>query len=166
MTVSRRRFDLSALVPPGFAWKRPLYYLLAACGLGLLYSLRFFADWGHARDSLFQNGLLRPDAVMPDFITLFRPVGGYFAAVALAFLLAGIAVLAAYGRRGARSDYTMRRLPQRFERFRRVLTLPALTCLAMLLLGFLLMLLLFLIYMTRTPARCIPPEQWAKIWRF
>ena len=149
MTVSRRRFDLSALVPPGFAWERPLYYLLAACGLGLLY-----------------NGLLRPDAVMPDFITLFRPVGGYFAAVALAFLLAGIAVLAAYGRRGARSDYTMRRLPQRFERFRRVLTLPVLTCLAMLLLGFLLMLLLFLIYMTRTPARCIPPEQWAKIWRF
>ena len=32
--------------------------------------------------------------------------------------------------------------------------------------GWLLMLLLFLIYMTRTPARCIPPEQWAKIWRF
>ncbi len=164
--MKRRRLDLSPLVPPGYDWKRPLYWLLAACGLGLLYSLRFLADWGRARDSLFQNGLLRPDAVMPDFSALFRPVGGYFAAVALAFLLAGVVLLAAYGRRGARSDYTMRRLPQRFERLRRLTALPALACLATLLLGFLLMLLYFLIYMKRTPAVCIPPEQWAKIWRF
>ena len=162
----RRRLDLSPLVPPGYDWKKALYWLLAACGLGLLYSLRFLADWGRARDALFHNGLLRPDAVMPDFITLFRPVGGYFAAVALAFLIAGIVTLAAYGRRGARSDYTMRRLPQRFEGFRRVSSLPALMCLTTLLLGFLLMLLYYLVYMTRTPAVCIPPEQWAKIWRF
>ena len=161
-----RRLDLSRLVPPGYDWHKPLYMLLTCWGLGLLYSLRFLFEWGELRRALYRNGTLRPGAMMADFSELFRPVGAVFLAVAAVFLLAGIVTLIAYGRRGARGDYTMRRLPQRFERIRRVASLPALMCLTTLLLCFLLMLLYFLIYMTRTPAVCIPPAQWAKIWRF
>ncbi len=164
--MPRRRFDLSRLIPPGYNGRRPLYYLLAGGGLGALYSLRFLIDWGNLRRKLYlASGALRPDAEMEDFAALFRPVGRYFLAVAAAFLLIGLVALWAYGRRGARSDYTMRRLPQRFERVRRVVALPVLAWLSLLLLAFVLMLLYYLIYMTCTPARCIPPEQWAKIWR-
>ncbi len=164
--MKRRRLDLSALVPPGYGWKRTLYRLLAAWGLGLLDGLYFLIRWGNARRALYLYGTLRPGAVMPDFIALFRPVGSFFLTVAAVFLLADLAALFLYERRGARSDYTLRRLPQRFERLRRLTALPALACLATLLLGFLLMLLCFLIYRKCTPAVCIPPEQWAKIWRY
>ena len=144
--MKRRRLDLSALVPPGYNWKKPLYRLLAGWGLGLLDGLYFLVRWGAARSALYRAGALRPDAAV--------------------FLLADLAAFFAYERRGARGDYTLRRLPQRFERLRRLAALPALMCLATLLLGFLLLLSSYLVYMNFTPPSCIQPGQWAKIWRF
>ena len=164
--MPHRRPDLSRLVPPGYDWHNPLYALLAFWGLALLYSLTFLGSWRTKRSALYVRGVLRPDAVMPDFAELFRPVGTLFAALAAAVLLVGLILFLVYERRGARSDYTLRRLPQRNEHLRRVAALPVLACLATLLLCFLLMLLYFLVYMKRTPACCIRPAQWARIWRF
>ena len=139
--MPRRRFDLSRLLPPGQDWRKSLYGLLACWGLGALYSLRFLFEWGSLRRALYRNGVLLPHAVMADFAAIFRPIGGAFTVFALLYLLAGVGTLLAYERRGARSDYTLRRLPQRFERLRRLTAFPLLACLATLLLCFLLMLL-------------------------
>ena len=160
------RFDLSRLAPPGYNWRRPLRFLNVCWGFGILYSWRVLIRWQEISQKLRGNdGKLLPDAVMEDFAVLFRPVGRYFLTVAAVFLLAELVLEWVYGRRGARSDYTMRRLPQRFERVRRVASLPALFCLATLLLCFLLLLTWYAFYMLNTPPSRLAPGQWAKIWR-
>lgn len=164
--MPRRRFDLSRLVPPGYNGRRPLRILNVCWGFGVLYSWRILIRWQEILQSLRGNdGKLLPDAVMEDFAVLFRPVGRYFMTVAAAFLLIGLVSLWAFMRRGARSDYTLRCLPKRFEYVRRIVALPALGCLATLLLGFLLLLTWYAVYQMNTPPSIIAPGQWAKIWR-
>ena len=83
---------------------------------------------------------------------------------------AAMAVLAAYyvlyhRQGGSRTDYLMRRLPDRWEYLRRCLALPGLGCAAALVLAVLLWTLYFWMYLRFTPAGCLPPEQWTGFWR-
>ena len=71
----------------------------------------------------------------------------------------------AYHRQGSKSIYLMRRLPSKLELHRRCLTLPIAGILIALLTAFLLLLIYYAVYMNVTPAECLMPGQWQKLWR-
>ena len=67
-------------------------------------------------------------------------------------------------RQGSKNIYLMKRLPSRWELHRRCILLPALGMVGSLVMGFTLLMIYFAIYMLVTPDRCLPPDQWQKLW--
>lgn len=138
--------------------------LFAAAG----YSLTFFIRYLNERGDLYYNKLGRQvlwdGVVMPDFVQVLGDALGGFAVLA-----AGCVGFAVYcylaHRQGSKSIYTMRRLPARWELHRRCLTLPAAGLAVCAVTAFVLLLLYYWIYMTATPAQCLTPGQWQKLWR-
>lgn len=84
---------------------------------------------------------------------------------AIAVMLGVVAYHYGYFIRESRSIYLMARLPSRWERHRRAWTLPILGILLCLLAALLFTLLCYAVYLDRTPAQCLPPQQWESLWR-
>ena len=163
------RERVKALVPYGLD-ADPVLHRMAVGLLGcVLVSLRCPISCAQGWELLYKmeggRKVLRPGVTMLPFRELvswsFLGFGLFFAAMAV---LAVYYVL--YHRQGgSRTDYLMRRLPDRWEYPRRCLALPALGCAAALVLAVLLWALYFWMYLSVTPAACIPPEQWTGFWR-
>lgn len=147
-------------VPLGICGKQVRTSLLSALSAAAaLCLLTFLGHYTTARRSLYQwaDGTreLIPGAVMPDFMLILQ---GSF--VCLAMLAACMPALALifylFHYHGARSIYTMRRLPNRWELWRRCLALPLFTVAACLAAAILLGLLCRGIYLWATPDICLP----------
>lgn len=163
-----KRIDWQRYVPLGVHGKKTRNGLLIALGVGVLVSFGFFSRLHRARSELYawagRTLVLRPGAVMPYFTELLH--GSFWGLGIVAACMLALAVgFYGYHYQGGRSIYTMRRLPNRWELWRRCLTLPVLTALACLLLAGLLTLLYFEIYLQVTPEGCLPPGQWRTLWR-
>ena len=166
----KRRLELEKYAPVGYDWRHELRFFAGGLIGALLYSLlRYGFRLRSAYDSLYYlsrttgEKILREGVIMEDFAVL---IDKYLLAFPLmALMLAFFAVLHyAWHRRGSRSDYTMRRLPDRWEMHRRCLTIPLCTALICLLAGFAMLLGYYGIYMLVTPEQCLTPGQWARIW--
>lgn len=162
------KLDLSKYVPLGIDSKRALNRSAVFLGVSAVYSMGFAFSYLNARNSLYmvehRVRVLIPGAMMPDFASI---LGGYLMgfAVTAIFMLGLAAYYYIYHYHGgSRSMYTMRRLPDRWDLWRRCLTIPLVTILASALAAFLVMLVYFGIYMLFTPDECISPDQWRKIW--
>ena len=148
----------------------PVLHRMAMGLLGcVLVSLRCPISCAQGWDKLYKleggRKVLRTGVTMLPFRELvswsFMGFGLFFAAMAV---LAAYYVL--YHRQGgSRTDYLMRRMPDRWEYLRRCLALPGLGCAAALVLAVLLWTLYFWMYLRFTPAGCLPPEQWTGFWR-
>lgn len=164
-----KRLDLDKYSPAGYDWRQELKYFAGGLISALLYSLGFLYRLGNARNLLYITSpltgkrVLREGMLMQDFAELLGRSLLAFPLVALMMAVFG-ALHYAYHRRGARSDYTMRRLPDRWELHRRCLTIPACAVLICLIAGFLMLLVYYGIYMLATPPECLTPGQWAKLW--
>ena len=83
-------------------------------------------------------------------------------------LLGAAAALAAVNRlsflRGSRSDYLLRRLPDRRELARRAYALPLLLILATLGTMVLALAVYYAVYLALTPPECLQPNQLGKLW--
>lgn len=142
-------------------------------GLGLviagLVSLQFAAAYHAARGRLFVQKLgrsvLREGALMPDFADLLGWSFAGFGVLLLGAVLTAALHAACHRQGGSRADYLMRRLPDRWEYPRRCLAVPAAAALAGLLAMGALLAVYYAVYMTCTPAACLTPDQWGKIWR-
>ena len=160
--------DLSRRVPPGFPlgseFKSYVFCLVFAVLYSFSFLIRFFGARGDLYYSDHTGRHLWPGAIMPDFAALFD---GALAGVAFAVLCAaGFAVYHyLYHRQGSKSIYLMRRLPDRTVLHRRCLTLPLYFAAVCAVLAALLLVLYFVLYMLATPAQCLTPDQWQKIWR-
>lgn len=157
------------LAPPGFPLGAELIFFGCAAAMAALFSLLYLSDLSSAVENLYdrfgtEQQILRPDAVMPDFIVLLGPHLTGFPLLACSMVLFAAIHYASFYQ-GSKSIYLMRRLPSRWELHRRCLILPVLGAVTALLLGFALLLLYFRLYLLRTPAPCLTPHQWAKIWR-
>ena len=125
---------------------------------GLLIACLIWAPWSFS--ATIEAEVLAYARIMPSGITYrfqtFAEIAGS-ALLPMALLAAAMPFLAAWHylghRQGGRSDYLMRRLPDRWEFHRRCLSLPALFLAAALLLTAVLLLLFFAAY-----RRDIPPE--------
>lgn len=161
------KLDLSRYAPPGHSLRTERNVLLYGLVFSAVISLNFFLRFSDALGWLYRgNGSSRtlvPGAVMPDFVVLLdRSLIGFFV---LAACMAAFAIdHYLYHRRESKSIYLMRRLPDRWELYRRCLTLPLLAAAACLLAALLVLLLYLAIYLTVTPDVCLTPGQWRKIW--
>ncbi|MCI6719931.1 MAG: hypothetical protein MR451_03855 [Clostridiales bacterium] len=159
---------LSRWAPPGFPLRTELQFFGSGMFFAALYSALFLHRYFIARNDLYEtfgtSRVLRPDAVMPDFIVL---LGGFLLGFAvLALCMAGFALYhyLYHWQGGSKSIYLMRRLPDRWELHRRCLTLPLAGAVLCGLAALLLFCLYFILYMTATPADCLTPGQWQKVW--
>ena len=159
--------SLSRLFPVGWPWADTLTYAGLGLGVSVLAAFALFANrYGRALDALYQwndsitERVLIPGALVPPFPEVLGPTLLAFGPAALCWVLLPV-LLWLYHRRESRSDYLMRRLPQRWELARRCLAGPALLLACTLLAAGILFGLLFLWYQTATPAGHFPPDVWA-----
>ena len=148
---------LTKNAPPGADIQNQVNWYFGGLIFIGVWSLGFLFRFSSAYERLFNrtetSRYLRGDAMMPEFTDL---LGGSLRAVFVIVL----ALLV----QGSKSIYLMKRLPDRWELHRRCILLPALGIAGSLLIGFTLLMIYFAIYMLVTPDRCLPPDQWQKLW--
>ena len=159
------KIDWSRWAPPNQDARKEV--IAFSCGLAACTAVMWFYVLSHywnARSRLFTltNGVqvLREGAEMPVLPLL---LGTGFLPLCL---LAGTAVSTVFAhyvghyREGSRPVYLMRRLPDRWEYHRRCLAIPGTALLAALAIMALSLWAFWGIYMTATPAQCLPPDPW------
>lgn len=163
---------LKGLLPPGMDPKLLCGTFLAGLSISALGSLSFWWRYGLAISRLYETVDGRrvriPGEMMADFAALMGGADVTNALVcfwALALLMPLFIIYHyLYHRQGARSDYLMRRLPNRWVYHRRCVVLPVAAGLAALAAAMLVLLLYFGMYMLFTPGDALLPGQWMKIW--
>lgn len=123
--MKKRKLTLSDLAPAGISAGNEIKWIVVAWGVSLLWSFRgplaIIRETRYLRDCLLEKN----HAV----ITVFPGLIGtaLFGFYLTALVLAGLAIWHyVYHRRGARSDYLMRRLRDKWEYHRRCLAIPLL----------------------------------------
>lgn len=167
MKMRSKLEPLARLFPMGWPWQNEIMGAAGALAVSALLSASLFIyRFGSAVDALYDRRRGFPDRVLtPGTVILPYPqiLGGcliFFAVVALALALLPIAHFL-FHRQGTRSDYLMRRLPQRWELTRRCLGGSALLLAITALMAALLFVLFFICYLAFTPAGHLPPDVWA-----
>lgn len=154
-------------VPPGLDWWTEIKWAVSGLVVGTLWSLAAFYyqfsnacqqlyNWVGGRRVLVES---RTIASFPELLHL--TMAGFLLGMALTVPLACYHY--AYHYLGSRSIYLMRRLPQRWELWRRCLTVPVLLAVICLAAIELLTFLHFLIFLLLTPAPCLPNEPWRQL---
>lgn len=161
------KFDFTGLAPVGLDYRRELSWVRTGFALSLLWSLGYLFRLHAGYEELFTrvgvDKVLNPGAVMPDFTDILG--GGLRGFGVVALCMAALAVWHyLYHYQGSKSIYLMRRLPDRWELWRRCAALPVLLAAAAGLLAVLLLLVYFGVYLLVTPKVCLIPGQWQKIW--
>ncbi len=160
------KIDVGRYVPPGVNYSRELKWIAAALIASAVYSLGFLISYIEKYRALFwtqdaEKGIIK-GATMPDFIDLIDYRLSGFTVVALC-MVAVFIYHYLYHYQGSKSIYLMKRLPHRFELWRRCLALPVAGALFSLAAALILMMIYFGIYMFFTPEICLTPNQWEKI---
>ena len=161
----RRKIDVKKLgkyTPPGIKFSDRFKYTLWYWGIAVGWSCSYLIKYMTARSNLYEyvlSGLvLREGAVMPKFSMLVQEGMdsryGFWGFYWLMVVMIVVNYLHYY--QGSKSIYLMRRLPDKWELHRRNVIMPlvalgigALTQLA-------LWMLYYGIYLTCTPAQCLP----------
>ena len=168
MRMRTKPAPLARLFPVGWPWQNEIMGAAGAVALSaLLAACLFVYRLGSAVDDLYrQTGRhawereLIPGAVVPPYPQVLEGCLVFFAAAALALALLPIAHFL-FHRQGSRSDYLMRRLPQRWELAGRCLGGSALLLACTILAAAILFGVFFICYLAVTPAGCLPPDVWA-----
>lgn len=156
---------VEALFPPGYAYDIELKRLMYLWLLGILYSLRFFADyrkayqnlfvWRQIPGALYAEYVLREGAKIPPFFELLSQGMLLFVPLILV-LMAIIGVHYMYYRQGSKSIYLMRRLPDPYLLHRTCLVVPLLGVLLALITITVLAGIYYCVYIWVTPEICLP----------
>lgn len=155
--------------PVGADTRQELRWMLGGYIVGLGFAcLSFLTRFIHARGELYEwqhrEQVLIPGAQMKDFVEVLGPsLWGFWVVIFALAALAAFHYLSHW--QPSKSIYIMRRLPDKWELHRRCLTAPVLGVMVSLALAFLALVIFYWIYMYATPEVCLPPDQWAKIWR-
>lgn len=154
------KIDLKKYDPPGMETDKEQGILVGGTVLTLIISLVYFWDrYASAYRRLwdYYNGntkILGNDPMEPFFELFGRSLGGYL--IVILCMLAGVAVRYAYYWQGSKSIYLMRRLPDRKYLHRTCWVVPLIRIEMCVLVAVASVLLCFVIYVTMTPAECLP----------
>ncbi len=156
---------VEALFPPGYEYDRELKRLMCLWMIGILYSLRFFADYHKAYQRLFvwkqvpgeldAEYVLREGAQIAPFPELLSQGMLLFVPLVLV-LIAAIGVHYMYYRQGSKSIYLMRRLPDKKLLHKTCLAAPLLGILTILVTIAVLSGVYYCVYIWVTPEICLP----------
>ena len=151
--------DWNKLVPLGIDAERLRLRLFLMVGLGGALSIRFLYRYADAVRQLYtrrgNDRVLIPGAKVPAFGVLLQDCFNPMAFIGGAMLLGAVG-LYLYHYQGSRSIYTMKRLPDRWELWRRCLTVPIVMCLWCIAVTLALTGLYYLAWRFLTPAVCLP----------
>ena len=164
------RIDWSHWAPPDRDAQQEVVQFFWGLGGGTVLAwVWFLSSYWSAWSELFtlENGrkVLAPGRMIADLPEI---IGGSFLGLWAVLLWAVVTVALHYAghyREGSRPVYLMRRLPDRWEYHRRCLAIPGIVILIALVLILVFLMLFYVIYMNCTPAACLAPDQWQKIWR-
>ena len=159
-----KKRDIGFWAPPGLNPLPGVKIFALGMIFSGLYSLGFVFRFFRAQKNLLQFPN-EPFVYMPDFYTFLGKYWLGFGVLCL-FLLGIIVYNYAYHRQGSKSIYLMRRLPSRMELHRRCLALPLFGIFICLICVILLLFVFYWIYMQKTPAEVLAPDQWQKLWRY
>lgn len=164
--MKRRHQWMARRLPLGVDAPRFELNLLVGVIASVLFHLQFILRYASAHNDLYsyyQGNIKRLNGtMMPAFHEILgTSLYGCFVA-ALAMIVVAVQFYATHFQ-GSKSIYTMRRLPDRRELWRRVLTMPVLAALGFLVLAFVLRCLDFTIYMLLTPDQCLYPYSWTEL---
>ena len=155
--------------PPGYRYKNEIMVSIGVFAGGVLNSsIGFISEYSAAKQSLYirigTDAILDESRVMPDFAYILGGKLNYIFILAALALIIPSAIHYAFYHSGSKSIYLMRRLPNRFELYRRCLLMPLIYTLAYMLAAAALLLIFYAVYMNGTPEACLTPNQWQKIW--
>ena len=157
---------LNRNTPFGYPWKGTLTMVGWSGIIAFLGSLTFFVAYSDAyermRDVYIRNEwVLREGATMVPFVELLGNRLMSFHVLSLAMI--GLAAIHySYHYQGSKSIYLMKRLPDRWDLWRRCFTLPVVLALASEAAAVVMRVFCFAIYMMITPEEALIPGQW--IW--
>ena len=158
---------LTKNAPPGANILIHTNWYIAGLSWSLLWSLGFLFRYFDTYNQLLytRNGIRYQYRyqMMADYDEL---LGGSMRGIYIIILLLGVSVFLNYASfyQGSRSIYLMKRLPNRWELHRRCIFLPVLGMAGALAIRITVLLFYFAVYMLVTPDRCLPPDQWQKLW--
>ena len=158
-TMKRSQIDWNRHVPLGMDGKKRRNQMTTLLGFGMGCSLVFVIRYCNARSYLWahMNGKYQriPTRMMLEFSELIH--GVFLPLAVIAFGFAVMAVLFyLYHYQGCRSIYTMRRLPNKWELWRRCLTMPVVFLILSGLSTLLLTAVYYLIWRYCTPLDALP----------
>ena len=150
-----KKIDWNRYVPLGIDGAEIRNWVVWGLIFGAAWSLGFFFRFADAkRDLFFTTGKWTGQPIKP----FWEVIGNAFLLLSiLAFIMIVMAVyFYFYHYQNGRSIYTMKRLPNRWELWRRCLTVPVLIIVLCGLLALLLTGIYYLVYLYCTPAGCLP----------
>lgn len=154
-------------VPPGLDWWTEVKWAVSGLAVGAFWSLTAFCyQFYNARNRLY--GWVNEKYVLVESRTIapFPELLDQSMAVLLLGMVLTIPLACyhyAYYYLGSRSIYVMRRLPDRWEQWRRCLMVPVLLAAACLLAIELLTFVYFLKFLLETPDPCLPSDPWRQL---
>jgi len=151
----KKRIDWDRYVPLGISGTETRNNLITALAAASVWSMGFLLRFSEAKQELFFRNGKRTGFPIAPFHELVGNAWLFFGILALSMVFT-VVYFYFYHYQDSRSIYTMKRLPDRWELWRRCLTLPFWT---VILSGGLVLLLTgvyYLIYLKCTPAGCLP----------
>lgn len=154
------RIPIERYAPPGVDVRteveRTVWGLIAAAVLSLRFFLAYVDKYTHVYDLLEDFPGPEKFAIMPTFRELFSWSFLGFWVFLLAMAALAVFHVAYHYQGGSRPVYLMRRLPDRWEYWRRCLALPAAGALCALVVMAILLGIYLAVYLNCTPAQCLP----------
>ena len=151
----KKRIDWDRYVPLGISGENTRNNLLTALSAAFLWSTGFLLRYFDAKQDLFdRNGRWKGFLIEP----FWELIGNAWLLVGVLILMMAVTAAGfyAYHYQGSHSIYTMKRLPDRWELWRRCLTMPLWTIILSVILMLALTGVYYLIYLKFTPAVCLP----------
>lgn len=156
-------------LPPGMdPLPQKNLFIIGNISVFIISFFAFLINYSSARQKLYMylggKLVLNTDATIDNFSSMLSLFYGvYF--LLIMFILGYVIYNYADYRRGSKSIYTMKRLPSRFERHRRALTVPLISVAATVAIAIIAVFLFFIIYVLATPKTCLPHDVWGELWR-
>lgn len=162
--MKKKSYKLSDLSPAGWDYHLELVWcIVGLVGATFISFIAFAVRYSDAYENLFiyrdpsslAESQIMNGAMMPPFSRLIR-----FSTAGFILLFAAMIILAfnhyLYHQQGSKSIYLMRRLPDRWELFRRCAGIPILISVIGLILMGVMIGSYYFYYILHTPAQCLP----------
>lgn len=155
------------IIPVGIKAETEIWIFACAIAVGLCRALLFFQAYSREYNRLFHieygKKVLIEGRTMADFYVVLKGTFNGFI-VAIFIFICLIILHYGYHYKDSKSIYTMKRLPDRYELHKRCFTVPLIGIVVSIILITALLLLFYNYYMIKTPADCLFPNQWERLW--